>query len=281
MPQEPHVVSSVADLRAAVDGWRARGERSALVPTMGALHAGHLALVDRARTEADRVVVSVFVNPTQFAPGEDLEAYPRTFEADRALLAERQADLVYAPVSSDMYPAGFATTVSPGGPAGAGLEDRFRPHFFAGVATVVTKLFTRSRCDVAVFGEKDYQQLLVVRRLTADLDLPIRIVGAATVRDPDGLALSSRNRNLTSDERRRAATLPRMLRDTVAAVRGGADPAAACARGASELGRTGFEIDYLEIRDAATLGPARPGATRRLLAAVRLGATRLIDNMDV
>src|SRR5947208_1108528 len=208
MLRRPKIVKTVPSLRRAVAGFRARRETVALVPTMGALHAGHSSLVRLARLRADRVVVSIFVNPAQFAPSEDFSTYPRTFAADLAMLAQEKVDLVWAPANvAVMYPQGFATEVAPGGAATAGLEDAFRPHFFTGVATVVCKLFTQVTADVAVVGEKDYQQLKVVSRMARDLDLPLRVIGAPTVREQDGLALSSRNVYLSADERAVAPTL--------------------------------------------------------------------------
>src|SRR6476619_5198625 len=210
---KPQVIRAVAPLRAWVSRVRDKDETVALVPTMGALHEGHLSLVRLARRRADRVVVSIFVNPAQFAPSEDFSTYPRTFAADVAMLAEEKADLVWAPATvAVMYPDGFATRIVPEGPAVAGLEDAVRADFFKGVATVVAKLFIQVAPDIAVFGEKDYQQLRVVTRLARDLDLPLKVVGGPTVREPDGLAMSSRNVNLTADERAVAPTLYRVLR---------------------------------------------------------------------
>ncbi len=279
MPQA--VASTVAELRAEVARWRAAGQRVALVPTMGALHDGHLALVRRARREAHRTVASIFVNPTQFAPSEDFDTYPRTFETDCAMLANHGTDLVYAPTTAAMYPDGFSTAVEPKGPALAGLEDAFRPRFFAGVATVVTKLFAQCGPDVALFGEKDFQQLRVVERTARDLDLPVAVLGVETVREADGLAMSSRNRNLSDRERATAAVLPRVGRETAAALRSATTSEAALARGRATLEGAGFAVDYLALRDAETLGPLVQGGAARLLAAVRLGATRLIDNWPV
>jgi pantoate--beta-alanine ligase len=275
------VADDVAALRRAVAEWRNAGERVALVPTMGALHAGHLSLVDLARKHAGRVVVSIFVNPTQFAPNEDFSRYPRTFDEDRRLL-EGAADLVFAPSVEEMYPPGDATAVTPAGPAAAGLEDRFRPSHFTGVATVVAKLLIQAMPDVAVFGEKDYQQLKVVTRMAADLHLPVRIVPGPTMRDADGLALSSRNRFLSPDERRRAAEIHAVLARCARAIRGGSSVEAALADGRDRLRRAGFALDYLEARDAETLAPATKGSgALRLLVAAKIGATRLIDNVAV
>ena len=271
---------TLAELRATVSDWRRQGLTIGFAPTMGALHAGHLALVTEALERADRVVASIFVNPAQFAPGEDFEAYPRTLETDAGKLAGAGAHLVYAPSASEMYPQGFSTTVSLSGPA-EGLESDARPHFFAGVATVVTKLFNQVRPDLAVFGEKDYQQLLVVRRLSADLDLGVEIVPGATVREPDGLALSSRNAYLEPADRRRAAALNLILADFARALEaGGARQAAQDA--AMAAARDAFDaVDYVEARCAETLQPLPDGPIdrpARVLAAVKVGTTRLIDN---
>ena len=213
MAHRLRVVRTVPALRAAVQQWRKRGERIALVPTMGALHAGHLALVRAARRRARRVVASIFVNPAQFAPHEDFARYPRTFDTDLAALAELSVDLIWAPPVAVMYPPGFATRIVPDGPATVGLEDKFRPHFFGGVTTVVGKLLIQCAPDFAMFGEKDYQQLKVVTRLAKDLDLPLKIVGVQTVREKDGLALSSRNAYLSASERAAAPALHRVLVD--------------------------------------------------------------------
>lgn len=274
-------VDTVRGLREAVASWRAAGKRVALVPTMGALHEGHISLVDRARELADRVVVSIFVNPTQFAPNEDFSKYPRTLDEDCAKLAGR-ADLAYTPLLEEMYPAGFATTVSLAGPAAVGLEDAFRPTHFAGVATVVAKLLLQALPDVAVFGEKDYQQLKVVARMARDLDLTAEIVGAPTVREADGLALSSRNRYLSQEERALAPTLYHTLQDCAARLRAGEDAATVMAAGEAALATAGFAVDYLALRDAETLAPVSGlAAPARLLVAARLGVTRLIDNIAV
>ncbi len=280
----PAIVRTVEALRAQVAAWRAERERVALVPTMGALHEGHLALVRKARENAGRTIVSIFVNPTQFAPSEDFAAYPRTFENDCALLAAEGADLVYAPTAATVYPAGFSSAIQVGGPALAGLEDAFRPQFFAGVATVVAKLLLQSAPDDALFGEKDYQQLLVVRRMAADLDLPVRIIGAETVREPDGLARSSRNVYLSAAERAAASALPGVLAEGASALRqDGVNVDAILDRGRQALGEAGFIVDYLALRDAGTLAPVRAigAAPLRLLVAGRLGSTRLIDNWAV
>ncbi len=280
---KPRIVRALPALRRAIAELRARRQSLALVPTMGALHRGHLALVRQAQRRADRVIVSIFVNPAQFAPHEDLDTYPRTFAADVAALRQLHADLVWAPATTTMYPDGFATRIVPQGPAAAGLEDAHRPHFFAGVATVVAKLLLQCEPDFALFGEKDYQQLKVVTRLARDLDLKTRIVGVPIVRDADGLALSSRNRYLTPEERATAPTLHRVLAGCAAAIGGGERIAKVLADGRAALERAGFAVDYLEARHAETLEPLaslREGPIR-LLAAARLGRTRLIDNVGV
>jgi pantoate--beta-alanine ligase len=279
----PRVVRTVPALRRAVMQWRTAGERIALVPTMGALHAGHLALVRSAQRRAQRIVVSIFVNPTQFAPHEDFGSYPRTLATDLAALAELPVDLVWAPSAEVMYPAGFASRIVPGGPASVGLEDRFRPHFFAGVATVVGKLLIQCTPDFAMFGEKDYQQLKVVTRLASDLDLPVKIIPVPTVRERDGLALSSRNGYLNPVERAAAPTLHRVLVHCAGEIARGQLLARVLDEGGAEIERAGFALDYLEARHADTLRPvtARKDGPIRLLAAARIGKTRLIDNIAV
>jgi len=279
--RRPAVVRKLARLRRTIAGWRGDGETIALVPTMGALHAGHLALVRLARRRADRVVVSIFVNPSQFAPSEDFATYPRTFAADVNALREPRADLVWAPAVADMYPNDFAVQVVPEGPAAAGLEDAARPHFFAGVATVVAKLFTQCMPDVAVFGEKDFQQLRVVTAMARDLDLPVKVVGAPTVREPDGLAMASRNVYLSPEERAAAPVLYRVLKLCAGKIAAGRRIAPILAEGRETLERAGFRLDYLEARDAETLRHPTKGRPLRLLAAATLGRTRLIDNVAV
>lgn len=272
-----------AELRAQSQAWRAAGQRVALVPTMGALHAGHLSLVDDARASGAQVVVSIFVNPTQFAPHEDFDRYPRTEAQDVALLARQgKTSAVYAPSARDMYRHGFATTIAPGGPA-LGLESDARPHFFAGVATVVAKLLLQCAPDAAYFGEKDFQQLAVIRQIVRDLDIPVEIVGCETKREADGLAMSSRNAYLTADQRIVAGRLNVVMAALAAAVRAGSEPLSAAARGRAQLLADGFDaVDYLEVRDAETLSTAlRPDHPWRVLAAVRLGGVRLIDNCAV
>lgn len=281
MSEAVSVVATVEELRAYVRARRAAGDRIGLVPTMGALHAGHLSLVEEARKHAERVIATIFVNPTQFAVNEDFSKYPRALADDLEKLASVKTDLVYAPSVATMYPSGFATTVSLDGPATAELEDRFRPTHFAGVATVVAKLFIQAQADLAVFGEKDYQQLLVIRRMTRDLDMPTEILGAPTLREADGLAMSSRNVYLAADERERAGALFRALSKAAADILAGRDFEAATAEARDALVGAGFNVEYLEARHAATL--ARVGSLRdgpiRILAAARLGATRLIDNI--
>ncbi len=265
-------------LRAVLVGWRAAGASVALVPTMGALHAGHLSLVEEARRDGAKVVASIFVNPKQFGAGEDLTRYPRQEATDAAALAAAGCDLLWAPSVEVMYPHGFATTVSVAGVTEM-LDGAARPGHFDGVATVVAKLFVQVRPDRAVFGEKDWQQLQVVRRLVADLDLNVEIVGVVTRRDPDGLALSSRNVYLTPDERARAVVLPHALEAAARGVALGRPRALAGARAALEA--AGFAIDYLALVDAERLTAPEPARPRRLLVAARIGATRLIDNVAV
>lgn len=274
-------VRRVADLRNTVAQWRAAGERIALVPTMGALHEGHLSLMRQAGSLCERTVVSVFVNPTQFGAGEDFETYPRDETGDMAKLAAVGVDLMYAPLVDEVYPDGFATTVHVAGLTD-GLCGPFRPGHFDGVATVVTKLLTQCQPDVAIFGEKDYQQLSVIRRLTRDLNLPVEIVAGPTVRETDGLAMSSRNAYLTPEQRKAAAQINTTL--TGIAARLASDPVsvdAALADGKRAIEAAGFDrIDYLDLCDAETLEPLdildRPA---RLLVAAYIGKTRLIDNI--
>lgn len=275
------VFSTVAALREQVRHWRKAGETVALVPTMGALHRGHLALVEDGRRRATRTVASIFVNPTQFAPTEDFSAYPRTFESDLAKLADAGSDGCFAPTVAEMYPPGFSATVTLAGPAKADLEDRFRPTHFAGVATVVAKLLNQAQPDFAIFGEKDFQQLLVIRTMARDLDLPVEIVGAATVRESDGLALSSRNVYLSPQERATAPVLQRALQQCARDIAGGRPLAEAVAAAAATVSGAGFALDYLEARDARDLAPAGSGAPLRILVAAKLGRTRLIDNIAV
>jgi pantoate--beta-alanine ligase len=283
MATRPKIVRTVPPLRTAVARLRRGGGKIALVPTMGALHAGHLALVRQAKRRARRVIVSIFVNPAQFAPHEDLATYPRAFDADLAALAGSGADLVWAPAVDVMYPPGFATRVVPAGPATVGLEDRFRPHFFSGVTTVVGKLLIQCQPDYAMFGEKDYQQLMVVSRMAKDLDLPVKIVGVPTVREPDGLALSSRNAYLSASDRAAAPALHRVLKQCAAAIAQGGHLAQVLDEGGTAIEAAGFTLDYLEARNAVTLEhiESATGAPVRLLVAARIGKTRLIDNIAV
>jgi pantoate--beta-alanine ligase len=282
MGRNIHVARSIVALDRALRRVRRAG-KVALVPTMGALHKGHIALVRQARRRAAKVIVSIFVNPTQFAPTEDFGSYPRTFARDLAELSKLEVDLVWAPGADVMYPLGFATRIVPEGPALAGLEDRFRPHFFAGVATVVSKLFIQCRPDFAIFGEKDYQQLRVVTRMAQDLDLPVRVVGMPTIREPDGLALSSRNVYLTPQERQAAPALFRVLTGCAEKISSGGAILDVVAEGGREIAQAGFALDYLEARHAETLMPiASPqDGPIRLLVAARIGKTRLIDNIAV
>jgi pantoate--beta-alanine ligase len=276
-------VRTIKDLRRTIARWRERDERIALVPTMGALHHGHLALVKLARRKADRTVVSIFVNPAQFAPNEDFSRYPRDEAGDLKMLREAGADLVWSPSVADMYPTEHATRVEPKG-AALGLEGDFRPHHFGGVATVCLKLFSAVTPDTAVFGEKDYQQLCVIRQMVRDFDLPLRIAALPTQRERDGLALSSRNAYLTAEERALAPALHRAIRG-VALVAGKGGPVNNAIDAAKhDLLSQGFaKIDYLEVRDAETLASfdGKSGRPGRVLAAAWLGTTRLIDNVGV
>jgi pantoate--beta-alanine ligase len=283
MSRSPMIVRSVPALRRALDGLRAKKNTTALVPTMGALHDGHVSLVRLAKRRAKRVIVSIFVNPTQFAPTEDFGSYPRTWKADVAKLAAENVDLIWSPDVKTMYPDGFATRILTEGPATAGLEDRFRPQFFGGVTTVVGKLFTQCRPDFAIFGEKDFQQLRVVTRMAWDLDLGVRVIGSRTVRERDGLAMSSRNIYLAPEERLIAPTLCRAMKESATRLRAGDDIEAAMAGGAELITNAGFVLDYYEARHADTLAPIASGKDGpvRILVAARLGKTRLIDNIAV
>ena len=275
------IVRELSALRGAVVDWRADGQRVALVPTMGALHAGHIALVEAAKRPHTRIVTSIFVNPTQFGPGEDLSRYPRKEQSDLKMLTEAGCDLAWLPSVDEMYPTGFATKVSVAG-IGEQHDGAARPGHFDGVATVVAKLFNQVAPDSAYFGEKDYQQLQVVRRMALDLDFAVEVVGVPTQRDDDGLALSSRNVYLDPDERHRAVALPRALGIAAQSIARGEDPEGAILHAHAALIAAGFQVDYVSLVDAETLDPApavdRP---RRLLAAARMGATRLIDNLAV
>jgi pantoate--beta-alanine ligase len=277
------IIRTVSSLRRALEPFRRPNERVALVPTMGALHRGHMALVREAQRRSKRVVVSIFVNPTQFAPNEDFASYPRSFATDLKALRDAKVDFVWAPSVETMYPDGFGTRLAPEGAAKAGLEDQFRPHFFGGVATVVAKLFTQVLPDFALFGQKDYQQLRVVTQMAKDLDLPVKVIGVPTVREPDGLALSSRNVYLSATERAVAPMLYRVLNGCAARIKNGEKIDRVLNVGRIEFDLAGFGLDYLEARHAVTLAPistSKDGPIR-LLAAVRLGKTRLIDNVPV
>jgi pantoate--beta-alanine ligase len=283
MSPSPMIVRTVPALRRALDGLRARKATTALVPTMGALHDGHVSLVRLAKRRARKVIVSIFVNPTQFAPSEDFGSYPRTWKADVAKLAAEDVDLIWNPDVKTMYPDGFATRILTEGPATAGLEDRFRPHFFGGVTTVVGKLFTQCRPDFAIFGEKDFQQLRVVTRMAGDLDLGVKVIGSRTVRERDGLAMSSRNVYLSPEERRAAAVLYRAMKESSGRLRAGDDIEAAMAGGTELIVGAGFALDYFEVRHAETLAPIASvqDGPMRILVAAKIGKTRLIDNIGV
>ena len=280
--QPPITIRRVAQLRDLVRRFRAAGETVALVPTMGAIHDGHLALVRAGQRLCRRTIATIFVNPTQFTPAEDFRSYPRDEAGDLAKLAGIHTDAVFAPTVEEMYPTGYSTTVTVAG-ISDGLCGSLRPGHFAGVATVVTKLLLQALPDVALFGEKDYQQLQVIKRLARDLDFPVRIVGVATVRDADGLALSSRNAYLSGEERRVAPQLHRILSSLAQRLAGGAEAASFIAAGRVELERLGFcPVQYLELRDGETLVPVeRVERPARILAAAFLGRTRLIDNVAV
>ena len=279
----PRVLRTLSAMRTWSAQVRGKRETVALVPTMGALHAGHLALVRLAKRRADRVVVSIFVNPAQFAPNEDFSSYPRTWDADIAALSELSVDAIWAPGVATMYPDGFATKIAPGGPALAGLEDKFRPHFFGGVCTVVAKLLLQVAPDFATFGEKDYQQLKVVTAMARDLDIPTKIVGLPTVREKDGLAMSSRNAYLSADERAAAPTLHRVLKECAARLKAGQPLATTLGEGEAEIESASFAVDYFEARHAETLTKVASLADGpvRLLVAAKIGRTRLIDNIGV
>ena len=283
MPRNPVIVRTLPSLRRVLDNHRAKGERTALVPTMGALHDGHVALIRLAKRRAAIVVVSIFVNPAQFAPTEDLSSYPRTWKADLARLAAEDVDVVWNPDVETMYPNGFATKIVTEGPATAGLEDRFRPAFFGGVTTVVGKLFIQCRPDFAVFGEKDFQQLCVVKRMALDLDLGVKIVAAPTVREADGLAMSSRNVYVSPQYRAAAPTLYRAMHEAAQRIRAGDNIEEAIGVSTKRIVKAGFWLDYFEARNAESLAPIASHEDRpiRLLIAATIGTTRLIDNIAV
>ena len=284
MSRSPMIVRTVPALRRALDSTGSKKATIALVPTMGALHDGHVSLVRLAKRRATKVIVSIFVNPTQFAPSEDFGSYPRTLKADVARLAAENVDLIWNPDVKTMYPDGFATRIVPEGAATAGLEDRFRPHFFGGVATVVGKLFTQVRPDFAVFGEKDFQQLRVVSRMAGDLDLGVKVIGSKTVRERDGLAMSSRNVYLSAEQRLAAPALYRAMKESAKRLRAGDDISGTVCGGAKLITNAGFiPLDYFEARHADTLAPiaSLKGGPVRILVAAKLGKTRLIDNLGV
>lgn len=275
------IVRTTAELRDIVRAWRRDDHKVALVPTMGALHAGHLSLAEEGLKRASRSIMSIFVNPTQFSPDEDLDSYPRTFEEDVDKFEKAGGHLIWAPTPGEMYPDGFATRVTPEG-AADGLETDFRPHFFSGVATVCCKLFTQTQPDFAMFGEKDFQQLCVVRQMARDLDLPLTVVGCPTIREADGLAMSSRNAYLSADERKTAVAIHAAISQVAQRIGAGAAIAEACSDAEATLKTAGFgQIDYVAVRDAETLEVVDNATDRplRVLAAAWLGKTRLIDNV--
>ncbi len=275
--------TQLSALRRHIGEWKRTGQRIAFVPTMGNLHAGHLSLIEQARKAGDRVVASIFVNPLQFGPGEDLERYPRTLEQDRRALQTAACDLLYLPTEEDLYPHGTGTITRVHVPGLTGqLEGESRPGHFDGVATVVLKLFQRVQPDIAVFGKKDYQQWRMIEKMVADLDLPIEIRAGETLREADGLAMSSRNQYLDAEQRARAPLLYRQLQSLANALRaGGTDARHLLREGVSALERAGFHVDYLALRERNGLRDPRPGEPRVLLAAARLGSTRLIDNIEI
>lgn len=283
MSTAPALIHSIAALRETIRRWRRAGDTLGLVPTMGALHAGHVSLVSIARQRARRCIVTVFVNPAQFTPAEDLDKYPRTLAADLEKVGPAGADAVFAPSAEEMYPADFCTTVALRGPAVAGLEDAFRPTHFAGVATVVAKLLVQSMPDLAVFGQKDFQQLCVVRQMARDLDLPIDIIGAPTLREADGLAMSSRNVYLSVADRLAAPALHEAMQAAAQAIIAGGLAGEALGKARALIESAGFRLDYLELRDSVTLAPVAAAGSKpcRLLVAARIGAVRLIDNIEV
>jgi len=275
-------VRTIKDLRARLKDWRQDGHTIGLVPTMGGLHDGHLSLIATAKTHADKAVATLFVNPSQFAPHEDFATYPRNETGDINRFETSGADLIFAPNVAEIYPDGHSTKIEVQGISQV-LEGEFRPHFFSGVATVVAKLLLQALPDVAVFGEKDYQQLCVIRSMVRDLDIPVEIIGAPTVREADGLAMSSRNNYLTPEERKIAPALYRIISEIADKVRGGQHPIDQRPWAEAELTKAGFgAVDYLAVRDAETLEPVSDASRpARVLAAAWLGSTRLIDNVSV
>jgi len=282
MAASVNTFKAIKDLRSAVADWRSAGEKTVLVPTMGALHEGHLSLVRLARKTGERIIVSIFVNPAQFAPHEDFDSYPREHEKDLEHLAVLDVDLVFMPPRDEVYPEDFSTHVTVEG-LSEGLCGASRPHFFGGVATVVAKLLNQCRPDVAIFGEKDYQQLLVIRRMARDLDMDVEILGGPIVREADGLAMSSRNAYLTPGERKNAPRLYRTIYEISEAIAAGKSTHELLEEGRKRLQQAGFDVDYLEVRNAENLAPieARVKEPARVLAAAMLGKTRLIDNVAV
>ena len=282
MPTRLHSVTTIEALRFHINAWKMQGLRTALVPTMGALHEGHLELVHQGVRLADRVVVTIFINPKQFAANEDLSTYPRDVEGDLNMLKEAGAHLVFVPDGAEIYPTGFSTTVSLEGPAKVGLEDRFRPDFFDGVTTIVAKLFNQAGCDYAMFGEKDYQQMMVVTQMARDLNIATSVIPVETVRSSDGLALSSRNAYLSDKQRKLAPLLHQTLQDVASQIRDGIAPEAATAQAVVVLSDAGFKVDYLEARHANNLSAlCAVSEPVRLLTAAWLGKTRLLDNIAV
>jgi pantoate--beta-alanine ligase len=280
---KPKIIRSIEGLRRETAKWRGDGLTTAVVPTMGALHEGHLTLVSEGLEHADRVVVTIFVNAKQFGANEDLSRYPRDEAGDVAKLAAAGAHLIFAPKAEEMYGENFATAVVLKGPAKANLEDKFRPHFFDGVATIVAKLFIQSGADFAIFGQKDFQQLQVVTRMARDLDIPIEVIGVPTVRATDGLALSSRNQYLTKTERHQATAIYKSLNQAAEKIRNGTDPQKAMRAASRSLTTLGFKVDYVTARNAETLDVPHSQSKEplRLLAAAWIGKTRLIDNIEV
>ncbi len=282
MPLKLHTVSTIEALRFQVNAWKMQGLRTALVPTMGALHEGHLELVRKGVRLADRVIVTIFINPKQFAPNEDLATYPRDIQGDLDLLENAGAHLVFVPEGEEIYPNGFSTKVLLEGPAQAGLEDRFRPDFFGGVTTVVAKLFNMANCDYAMFGEKDYQQLMVVTQMARDLNIPTTVIPVETVRGDSGLALSSRNAYLNDKEQKIAPIMNQTLHAAASDIRSGMAIEQATIKAEKALSAAGFKPDYFEARHANTLAPIKAKSDPiRLLTAAWLGKTRLLDNIPV